>query len=284
MNQTTATQVLVVDDEPLLRSFLRQLLTELWPDAQTSEAADGYAALEHCRTQPVAVAFLDIQMPGMDGLQLLRELRALPKPPLVVFCTAYNQHAIRAFDLEAVDYLLKPVEEERLAQCIQRLQQRLAQQQNTAVSLLHLQQLLAQLQPGPAQTSITPAGSASAASPAGQTSTDHATTEPLRWIKASLRDTVHLLDVHDVDYFLAEDKYTTVDCQGQQYLIRTPIAQLEQQLDPQLFWRIHRSTIVKVSSILKVQRDEFGHMTLQLKNQPTELAVSRACQHLFRQH
>jgi len=263
-----------VDDEPLLRGFLRQLLNELWPDAQTSEATDGFAALEHCRTQPVAVAFLDIQMPGMDGLQLLRELRALAKPPLVVFCTAYNQHAISAFELEAVDYLLKPVEEDRLAQCIQRLQQRLAQQQNPAVSLLHLQQLLAQLQPGPAQSITEPAAAAS----------DSTKTEPLRWIKASLRDTVHLLDVNDVDYFLAEDKYTTVDCQGQQYLIRTPIAQLEQQLDPQLFWRIHRSTIVKVSSILKVQRDEFGHMTLQLKNQPTELAVSRACQHLFRQH
>lgn len=274
MNQTNAPQILVVDDEPLLRGFLRQLLSELWPGAQTSEAADGFAALEHCRTQPVAVAFLDIQMPGMDGLQLLRELRALAKPPLVVFCTAYNQHAISAFELEAVDYLLKPVEEDRLAQCIQRLQQRLAQQQNPAVSLLHLQQLLAQLQPGPAQSIPEPAAAAS----------DSTKTEPLRWIKASLRDTVHLLDVNDVDYFLAEDKYTTVDCQGQQYLIRTPIAQLEQQLDPQLFWRIHRSTIVKVSSILKVQRDEFGHMTLQLKNQPTELAVSRACQHLFRQH
>jgi len=271
VSQSTAPHILVVDDEPLLRNFLCQLIHELWPEAHTSTAEDGLAALAHCRQQQVAVAFLDIQMPGMDGLQLLRELRTLPKPPLVVFCTAYNQHAISAFELEAIDYLLKPVEEARLQQCIQRLQQRLAQQQNPAVSLLHLQQLLSQLQPAPPV----------AAEPADQNT---AAAEPLRWIKASLRDTVHLLDVNDVDYFLAEDKYTTVDCQGQQYLIRTPIAQLEQQLDPQLFWRIHRSTIVKVSSILKVQRDEFGHMSLQLKNQPTELAVSRACQHLFRQH
>ena len=268
--------VLVVDDEPLLRRHLVQLITELWPDANTCEAADGIAALQHCQTQPVSVAFLDIQMPELDGIALLRELRLLAQPPLVVFCTAYNQHAVSAFELEALDYLLKPIEEARLAQCISRLQQRLAQQHNAAVSLLHLQQLLGQLQPATAPTTSAPV--ASAASLANHP------LEPLRWVKASLRDTIHLLDVQDIDYFLAEDKYTTVDCAGQQYLIRTPIAQLEQQLDPQLFWRVHRSTIVKVSSILKVQRDEFGHMTLLLKNQSTELAVSRACQHLFRQH
>lgn len=260
-------KILLVDDEPLLRRHLQQLIHELWPAAQTTEAADGIAALQCCQQQQFAVAFLDIQMPGLDGIALLRELRALPQPPLVVFCTAYNQHAISAFELEAVDYLLKPLEEPRLAQCISRLQQRLAQQANPAVNLLHLQQLLSQFQPATAPTE--PVSTANA---------------PLRFIKASLRDTIHLIDINEVDYFLAEDKYTTVDCGGQQYLIRTPIAQLEQQLDPQLFWRVHRSTIVKVSSILKVQRDEFGHMSLQLKNQPTELAVSRACQHLFRQH
>ncbi|WP_348731241.1 LytTR family DNA-binding domain-containing protein [Rheinheimera texasensis] len=269
---TSAPRLLIVDDEPLLRRHLQALLAEFWPEAQTTLAEDGAVALALCQQQPFDVAFLDIQMPGLDGLQLLRELRRLPAPPLVVFSTAYNQHAVSAFELEAVDYLLKPLEEARLQQCITRLQQRLSQQQKPQANLLHLQQLLSQLLP-----------------PAAATEAQHdappaPTTESLRWIKASQRDTIHLLDVGDIDFFLAEDKYTTVDSTGQQYLIRTSIATLEQQLDPQLYWRIHRGCIVQVKSILKVERDEFGHMTLVLKNNPTELAVSRAYQHLFRQH
>jgi DNA-binding LytR/AlgR family response regulator len=267
---------LIADDEPLLRRHLQALLAEFWPEAQTTLAEDGAVALTLCQQQPFDVAFLDIQMPGLDGLQLLRELRRLPAPPLVVFSTAYNQHAVSAFELEAVDYLLKPLEEARLQQCITRLQQRLSQQQKPQANLLHLQQLLSQLLPTAAGTP-----------PQNETlavNTAASETEPLRWIKASQRDTIHLLDVADIDFFLAEDKYTTVDSAGQQYLIRTAIATLEQQLDPQLYWRIHRGCIVRVKSILKVERDEFGHMTLVLKNNPTELAVSRAYQHLFRQH
>ncbi len=273
---STAPRLLIADDEPLLRRHLQALLAEFWPEAQTTLAEDGAVALTLCQQQPFDVAFLDIQMPGLDGLQLLRELRRLPAPPLVVFSTAYNQHAVSAFELEAVDYLLKPLEEARLQQCITRLQQRLSQQQKPQANLLHLQQLLSQLLPTAAGTP-----------PQNETlavNTAASETEPLRWIKASQRDTIHLLDVADIDFFLAEDKYTTVDSTGQQYLIRTAIATLEQQLDPQLYWRIHRGCIVRVKSILKVERDEFGHMTLVLKNNPTELAVSRAYQHLFRQH
>lgn len=269
---TSAPRLLIVDDEPLLRRHLQALLAEFWPEAHTTLAEDGSAALALCQQQVFDVAFLDIQMPGLDGLQLLRELRRLPAPPLVVFSTAYNQHAVSAFELEAVDYLLKPLEEARLQQCITRIKQRLSLQQKPQADLLHLQQLLSQLLPPAAATEPL-----SEAPPAP-------TTESLRWIKASQRDTIHLLDVGDIDFFLAEDKYTTVDSTGQQYLIRTSIATLEQQLDPQLYWRIHRGCIVQVKSILKVVRDEFGHMTLVLKNNPTELAVSRAYQHLFRQH
>ena len=271
-----APRLLIVDDEPLLRRHLQALLAEFWPEAQSTLAEDGAVALTLCQQQSFDVAFLDIQMPGLDGLQLLRELRRLPAPPLVVFSTAYNQHAVSAFELEAVDYLLKPLEEARLQQCITRLQLRLSQQQKPQANLLHLQQLLSQLLPAAAGSEPVTA--------APETTPAETGTEPLRWIKASQRDTIHLLDVADVDYFLAEDKYTTVDSAGQQYLIRTAIATLEQQLDPQLYWRIHRGCIVRVKSILKVVRDEFGHMTLVLKNNPTELAVSRAYQHLFRQH
>lgn len=266
---TAAPRLLIADDEPLLRRHLQALLTEFWPEAQTTLAEDGSAALALCQQQRFDIAFLDIQMPGLDGLQLLRELRRLPAPPLVVFSTAFNQHAVSAFELEAVDYLLKPLEEARLQQCIMRLKQRLSLQQKPQADLLHLQQLLSQLMPPTATMHEAPTAP---------------TAEPLRWIKASQRDTVHLLDIADIDFFLAEDKYTTVDSAGQQYLIRTSIATLEQQLDPQLYWRIHRGCIVQVKSILKVERDEFGHMTLVLKNNPTELAVSRAYQHLFRQH
>ncbi len=266
---TAAPRLLIADDEPLLRRHLQALLTEFWPEAQTTLAEDGSAALALCQQQRFDIAFLDIQMPGLDGLQLLRELRRLPAPPLVVFSTAYNQHAVSAFELEAVDYLLKPLEEARLQQCITRLKQRLSLQQKPQADLLHLQQLLSQLMPPTATMHEAPTAP---------------TAEPLRWIKASQRDTVHLLDIADIDFFLAEDKYTTVDSAGQQYLIRTSIATLEQQLDPQLYWRIHRGCIVQVKSILKVERDEFGHMTLVLKNNPTELAVSRAYQNLFRQH
>ena len=271
-----APRLLIADDEPLLRRHLQALLAEFWPEAQTTLAEDGAVALTLCQQQQFDVAFLDIQMPGLDGLQLLRELRRLPAPPLVVFSTAYNQHAVSAFELEAVDYLLKPLEEARLQQCITRLQQRLSQQQKPQANLLHLQQLLSQLLPAAAGTPPL--------NEAPEVKAANSETEPLRWIKASQRDTIHLLDVADVDFFLAEDKYTTVDSAGQQYLIRTSIATLEQQLDPQLYWRIHRGCIVRVKSILKVERDEFGHMTLVLKNNPIELAVSRAYQHLFRQH
>lgn len=269
---TAAPRLLIVDDEPLLRRHLHALLAEFWPEAHTMLAEDGAVALALCQQQRFDIAFLDIQMPGLDGLQLLGELRRLPAPPLVVFSTAYNQHAVSAFELEAVDYLLKPLEDTRLQQCITRLKQRLRQQQKPQADLLHLQQLLSQFLPPAAVNEST-----SEAPPAP-------TTEPLRWIKASQRDTIHLLDIADIDFFLAEDKYTTVDSAGQQYLIRTSIATLEQQLDPQLYWRIHRGCIVRVKSILKVERDEFGHMTLVLKNNPMELAVSRAYQHLFRQH
>ncbi len=292
MNQL---RVLIVDDEPLLRRHLQALLAEVWPHASYSDAEDGIAALALLQAQSFDVVFSDIQMPGLDGLGLCKALRQLAKPPLLVFCTAYNQHAISAFELEAVDYLLKPLDEERLHHCVRRIEQRLQQQVSATASLLHLQQLLSQLpnallatapqQAAPAQSNVQhnvqPAHTADSVAekdPAGDSAA------PLKWIKASLRDTVHLLDVDEVDFFLAEYKYTTVDCAGAQYLIRTPISQLEQQLDPQQFWRIHRGTIVRVKSILKVQRDEFGHMTLQLKTSPTELAVSRAYQALFRQH
>lgn len=296
MNQL---RVLIVDDEPLLRRHLQALLAEVWPHASYSDAEDGIAALALLQAQSFDVVFSDIQMPGLDGLGLCKALRQLAKPPLLAFCTAYNQHAISAFELEAVDYLLKPLDEERLHHCVRRIEQRLQQQVSATASLLHLQQLLSQLPsalqatapqqaaPGQsnvqhdAQPNVQPAHTADSVAekdPAGDSAA------PLKWIKASLCDTVHLLDVDEVDFFLAEDKYTTVDCAGAQYLIRTPISQLEQHLDPQQFWRIHRGTIVRVKSILKVQRDEFGHMTLQLKTSPTELAVSRAYQALFRQH
>lgn len=256
---------LIADDEPLLRRHLQGLLQEVWPDLQiVALACDGEEAWDLILEHQPDIAFLDIRMPGQTGIELVQNFRQLAKAPLVVFTTAYDQHAVEAFENEAVDYLLKPLEESRLEKAIARLKQRL-QQPVEGVDLQKIHHLLSQLMPAASQDSQSKAPS------------------KLQWIKASQRDTVHMLDVQHVDYFLAEDKYTTVHSQGQEYLIRTPISTLEQQLDEELFWRVHRSCIVRVAQIGKVVRDELGHMSLFLRHSNQELPVSRAYQHLFRQ-
>lgn len=265
LHQPTA---LIADDEPLLRRHLQALLQDVWPELNiVALACDGEEAWELTLQHQPDIAFLDIRMPGQTGIELVQHFRQLPKAPLVVFTTAYDQHAVEAFENEAVDYLLKPLEESRLEKATQRLKQRL-QQPADGVDLQKIQHLLTQLMPTPSHA---------------LQDTHHKTPTKLQWIKASQRDTVHLLDVQQVDYFLAEDKYTTVHSQGQEYLIRTPISTLEQQLDEELFWRVHRSCIVRVAQIGKVVRDELGHMSLFLRQTNLELPVSRAYQHLFRQ-
>ena len=273
-------RALIADDEPLLRRHLQALLSDLWPDLQiVAVASDGEEAWDLAIEHTPDVAFLDIRMPGMDGMTLARKFRQLDAAPLVIFTTAFDQHAVEAFDNEAIDYLLKPIEESRLEKAIARLQSRLQARQNGQpdTDMQKLQQMLTRLLPNMA-IGATPVSVAT-------DTTDNGVSgelQRLKWIKASFRDTLFMLDVNDVDYFQAEDKYTTVSCKGQEYLIRTSITTLEQQLDPDVFWRIHRGVIVRVAQISKVERDFAGHMSVILKN-GAELPVSRAFQNLFRQ-
>ena len=274
-------RALIADDEPLLRHHLHVLLSDLWPELQiVAVASDGEEAWDLAIEHTPDVAFLDIRMPGMDGMELARRFRQLDAPPLVIFTTAFDQHAVEAFENEAIDYLLKPIEESRLEKAISRLQVRLHARQNGQpdTEMQKLQQMLTRLLPGMA-TGL-PATSAVKAQTEDAVSAGES--QRLKWIKASFRDALFMLDVNDVDFFQAEDKYTTVSSKEQEYLIRTSITTLEQQLDPEVFWRIHRGVIVRVAQISKVERDFAGHMSVTLKNSQV-LPVSRAFQNLFRQ-
>lgn len=272
-------RALIADDEPLLRRHLHALLSDLWPELQiVAVASDGEEAWDLAIEHTPDVAFLDIRMPGMDGMELARKFRQLDNPPLVIFTTAFDQHAVEAFENEAIDYLLKPIEESRLEKAISRLQVRLQarQQGQPDIEMQKLQQMLSRLLPGMT------AGLTATAGVNTDDTGNVGETQRLKWIKASFRDALFMLDVNDVDFFQAEDKYTTVSSNAQEYLIRTSITTLEQQLDPEVFWRIHRGVIVRVAQISKVERDFAGHMSVTLKNNQI-LPVSRAFQNLFRQ-
>lgn len=254
---------LIADDEPVLRRHLSTLLADLWPELEiVAMAADGDDAWQHILDTAPDVAFLDIRMPGQGGLDLARRFEELERPPLVVFVTAFDQHAVAAFESEAVDYLLKPVEEERLTKAVERLRDRLAARNagEDVGDMQRLRRLLSELLPQ--------------AGKGGD--------ERLQWIKAGQGDHVHMLSVDDVDYFLAESKYTTIHSQGRDYLIRTSIAQLERQLDPNAFWRIHRACIVRVGRVARVERD-FGRLFVVLQDDKRRLPVSRSRQNLFLQ-
>lgn len=274
-------RALIADDEPLLRHHLHVLLSDLWPELQiVAVASDGEEAWDLAIEHTPDVAFLDIRMPGMDGMELARRFRQLDAPPLVIFTTAFDQHAVEAFENEAIDYLLKPIEESRLEKAISRLQVRLHARQNGQpdTEMQKLQQMLTRLLPGMA----TGLSATSAVNVHTEDAVGAGESQRLKWIKASFRDALFMLDVNDVDFFQAEDKYTTVSSKEQEYLIRTSITTLEQQLDPEVFWRIHRGVIVRVAQISKVERDFAGHMSVTLKNSQV-LPVSRAFQNLFRQ-
>lgn len=242
----TRQRILIADDEPLLAADLVTRLARLWPACEiVAVVHNGPAALEAVQRLQPDIAFLDIRMPGLGGLEVARAATGLA----VVFVTAYDQHAVEAFEQAAVDYLLKPVSDARLQQTVQRLQQPRSPAQPD------LAPLLARLLPP----------------------------ERLRWIRASHGETVHLVDIQDVVYFQADDKYTVVMTADREFLIRTPLKELLEQLDLQQFWQIHRSTLVNVQAIQSVQRELTGRCALKLKTRSEVLIVSRAFAHLFRQ-
>jgi DNA-binding LytR/AlgR family response regulator len=240
---------LVAEDEPLLREQLKRRLAAAWPElAIVAEAGSGTEAVAAFDANPASVAFLDIRMPGMTGLEVAR---AIGDRAHVVFVTAYDEYAIAAFEEGAVDYLLKPVTPERVAKVVARLKQRLDAAPPDLAALLE-----------------------KLAGRDGQAR--------LKWIRASLGTAMRMVPVDDVLYFQSEDKYTKVVTPDGDLLIKKTIKELFDELDPEVFWQIHRSTIVSLRAIAKVERDWRDQPVITLKGRPEKLVVSRTFSHLFK--
>ena len=247
--------VLIADDEPNLAQDLAQRLARLWPGTTILPlAGNGLEALRAIDERSPDAAFLDIRMPGLTGLELASRV---DRRTHVVFVTAYDQYAVEAFDRDAVDYLLKPVSDERLAKCIARLTAKIAASERPPA----LDEVLARL------------ARAIPSSAQGH----------LRWIRALKGEVVHQIPVDDVLYFQAADKYTCVITRGGESLIRMPLAELAGQLDGATFQQVHRRTIVNMSAVESSRRDLAGRVFVRLKGVAQELAVSRAYAHLFKQ-
>jgi DNA-binding LytR/AlgR family response regulator len=244
----------IADDEPHLAENLRARLQQLWPELEVLPlASNGLEALRAIEEDEPDVAFLDIRMPGLTGLELARQIDGRTH---VVFVTAYDQYAVEAFERNAVDYLLKPVADERLAACVERLKRKLASRERPPA----LDEVLAQL--------------ARALPAAGGR---------LRWIRALKGELVQQIAVDDVLYFQASDKYTCVVTRAGELLIRMPLAELAAQFDPETFWQIHRGTVVNMNEVAATRRDLGGRVFVKLRDGKTELAVSRACAQRFKQ-
>ncbi|HEX8955023.1 MAG TPA: LytTR family DNA-binding domain-containing protein [Burkholderiaceae bacterium] len=261
----TQLRALIAEDEPILSYALVQALQKLWPELQINGVVDnGVAAVRETLAQKPDVLFFDIKMPGKSGLEAAEELAdewPEDKPfPLLVFVTAYDQFALEAFEHAALDYLLKPINDERLGKTIARLKLRATQsdEQND-----ELNQMIAKLR------AIAPPAAAAA--------------EKLTLIRAGIGNQIKLIPIEEVLYFEATDKYINVITAEGQSLIRTSLKELLPQLDHSQFWQIHRSTIVNSRQIQVATRDELGKLTVKLKNRDENLAVSRVFAHLFKQ-
>jgi len=252
-------RAVIAEDEELLRTELLSLLAETWPELEVVAACeDGGAALEAIAAHKPDVAFLDIRMPGLTGLEVAAAAAEASPATQVVFVTAYNQYAIDAFERGAVDYLLKPIARDRLAATAKRLKARLDSGGADASALAAIVAELAGRLPD-------------AGRPAA-----------LQWITASVGKETRLIMVEDVAYFKAEDKYTAVMTTEGEALIRKPIRELMDVLDPATFKQVHRSTIVNMKAIAGITRDEAGRGIIRLKNRKETLAVSLTFMPLFR--
>jgi len=263
MNTKSPTCV-VAEDESLLREALVAALRQAWPElAIVAECADGGSALEAIAEAQPDVAFLDIRMPGLTGMEVAASTVSASPRTQVVFVTAYDQYAIDAFDKGAVDYLLKPIQPERLAQTVQRVQARLAAPALPAGGGEALAALLDQL-----------AASLPRKLDEGA--------PPLTWLTASTGNATRLIMVDEVVYFRADHKYTTVMTANGEALLRKPIKDLLDVLDPQVFKQIHRATVVNLKAIDSITRDDTGRGLIKLKSRPEVLTVSQPFMHLFR--
>jgi DNA-binding LytR/AlgR family response regulator len=263
----TAPRALIAEDEPLLAAALEQELARAWPElAIAARVGDGLSAVRQALALLPDILLLDIRMPGCSGLEAATELAdAWPQGqplPALVFVTAYDQYAVQAFEAQAVDYLLKPVQPERLRKTVDRLRQALAQR-GTAWAQ---EQTLAQLR----QLAQAPGLDRPP------------TAAPLTLLQASRGNQIHMVALAEVLYFEAADKYLRVLTARQEYLIRTPLRELVAQLDPAVFWQVHRGTLVRATAIASAERDEAGRLYLHLRDRPERLAVSRLYAPLFK--
>ena len=274
------TTALVADDERLLREQLRARLAEVWPELEiVAEAKNGAEAVALTEERRPDIVFLDIRMPGMTGIEAARAIAQFPtddlatdgdgaaaaRPPWhgpeIVFITAYDQYAIEAFEQGVVDYVLKPAERERLQVTVERLKKRLADRgADDAPDASGMQQLLqklaAKMQPNaPAR---------------------------LRWIQATVGQSIQMIPVEDILFFISDEKYTRVQTATLEALIRKPIKELVEELDADMFWQIHRSTLVNARAIAGVTRDLRGRQLVAVRGHPEKLEVSRSYAGLFK--
>ena len=290
MNDTTppAPRAVLADDERLMREQLRARLAEVWPELNiVAEAKNGLEAVQMVAEHRPDIVFLDIRMPGLTGVEAARQIAQLPPReaakgseapegspaqddddllPEIVFITAYDQYAVEAFEQGVADYVLKPAERDRLLVTVQRIQQRLAVRAGQADSadvpagpnmqqLLH--QLSARLNPG-------------------------STPQYLQWIQATVGQSIQMVPVDEVLFFISDEKYTRVQTAQVEALIRKPIKELVDEIDPRVFWQIHRSTLVNVKAISGVTRDFRGRQIVTVKGHPEKLEVSRSYTGLFK--
>lgn len=250
-------RAVIADDEPLLARHLQARLAALWPQLEiVGVAANGIEARDMIEELRPEIVLLDIRMPGLSGLEVVQALSPEARGACrVAFVTAYDEFAVQAFEREAVDYLLKPVSDERLAATIERLRRAPA-----VPAASHSDDLLRRLQ------ALLPRPAAH-----------------LRWVRASVGNDVRLVATDEICYFQATDKYTAVFTPEAELLIRTSIKELVEQLDPGQFWQVHRGTLVNVRQIVSARHDALGRVSLKLRDRPETLTVSRGHAHLFRQ-
>lgn len=247
---------IIADDEPLLRAQLRDSLHTLWPELNIIVEADhGEAALQSIAEHAPDFAFLDIEMPGLSGLEVAAQTQALGKKPFVVFVTAYDQYAIDAFERGAIDYVLKPASKARLAKTITRLQH---------LPDRHQPQLDDILQSLATRVAL------------------HSSSPYLKWIHASLGTQINVIAVEDVLLFQSDMKYTKVVTETGEFLIRLSLTELLEKLDPNQFRQIHRGAIVNVNAVRAITKDELGGLSLTLKNGGHALKVTRSFAHQFK--
>ena len=278
-------RAVLADDERLMREQLRSRLAEVWPELQiVGEARNGLEAVQMVDEHRPEVVFLDIRMPGLTGVEAARQIMQLPPRraevieeggtagdedellPEIVFITAYDQYAVEAFEQGVADYVLKPAERDRLLVTVQRIQQRLAARDAPAGSVdappaPNMQQLLHQL-----SGKLNPGG----------------TPNHLQWIQATVGQSIQMIPADEVLFFISDEKYTRVQTAQVEALIRKPIKELVDEVDPRVFWQIHRSTLVNVKCIAGVTRDFRGRQIVTVKGHPEKLEVSRSYAGLFK--